>query len=126
MWAPLDERIAQLCPSTTATNIDSQPVPSGELWEITWIDVYNGSSENFKVEMAKVDHGQVIRFNTTAALATLTPVATNICPQLGEGQILRVIGTGSSSGGTITVAFTGKRRKMQWGWVPEQDPTVDT
>jgi hypothetical protein len=110
MWKPLAERIVLACPSTTATNLDSQPVPPGQVWEITFADVYNGSGESFKVEICIVDHGQVIPFNTTAALATLTPVSTNIVPLLGESQILRSRCTGSASGGTMTFAFTGKRR----------------
>ena len=109
MWRPLAERLACICPSTTATNIDSQPVPAGEVWELNFAEVYNGSGEAFKVELCLIDHGQVIPFNTTAALATLTPVATNTLPLLGESQMLRARCTGSGSGGLITLAFTGKR-----------------
>ena len=109
MWKPLAERLTNTCPSTTATNIDSQPVPVGEVWEINFANVYNGSAEAFKVELCIVDHGQVIPFNTTAALATLTPIATDIVPLLGESQILRARCTGSASGGVMTFTFTGKR-----------------
>jgi hypothetical protein len=106
----LAERLTNTCPTTTATDIDSQRVPPGEVWEINFAAVYNGSAEAFKIEICIVDHGQVIPFNTTAALATLTPVSTNIVPLLGESQILRARCTGSTNGGVITFTFTGKRR----------------
>jgi hypothetical protein len=117
MWRPISERLAQICPSTTPTAIDSQVVPAGEVWELTFAAVYNGSAENFKVELCIVDHGQVIPFNVTAALSTGAAVATNIVPILLEGQILRARCTGSASGGTMTFVFTGQRLTLDQGKV---------
>jgi len=105
-------RITKACPTTTATFLNEDPVPPGESWEPRFVVVYNGSAESFKVEIGVLRQGVFTPFNVTAALATLTPVATDIIPLLGEGDALAVRATGSASGGNITLVATGWRSPL--------------
>jgi hypothetical protein len=108
-------RLTQKCPSTTATNIDSDPVPAGEVWDLDFVCVYNGSAENFKVEIQIEDRGAAWTWSYTATLATVQPVVPTRNPSLREGQRLRAVCTGSSAGGDMTLLATGWRRKIAGG-----------
>ena len=105
-------RITKACPTTAATFLNEDPVPPGEIWEPRFVAVYNGSAESFKVEIGVLNSGVFTPFNVTAALATLTPVATDVIPLLGEGDTLAARATGSASGGNITLLATGWRRPL--------------
>ena len=113
MREPLFIRVAVNCPGTTETAIQSGQVPPGELWELNFVAVFNGSAESFLIKIQVLNRDQAITYSYTAALATLQAVALAANPMLAEGEILQVLATGSSAGGDITLLATGWRTPIR-------------
>jgi len=112
MREPLFIREVRKCPTTTETAIQSRRVPPGEIWDLKFVTVFNGSAENFLIKIQVLDAQQAITYSYTATLGTLQPALPAVNPMLAEGQILQVLATGSSAGGDITLLATGWRHKI--------------
>jgi hypothetical protein len=113
MREPLFIRVVKKCPSTTETAIQSGQVPPGEIWELDFVTVFNGSAENFLIKIQVLNRSQAITYSYTATLATLQAALPAVNPMLAEGEILQVLATGSSAGGDITLLATGWRTPIR-------------
>jgi hypothetical protein len=112
MREPLFIRVVKKCPTTTETAIQSGQVPPGELWELNFVAVFNGSAENFLIKIQVLNRAQAITYSYTATLGTLQAALPAVNPMLAESEILQVLATGSAAGGDITLLATGWRHKL--------------
>ena len=112
MREPLFIRVVRNCDTTTETAIRSGQVPPGEIWELDFVTVFNGSAENFLIKIQVLNRSQAITYSYTATLATLQAALPAVNPMLAEGEILQVLATGSAAGGDITLLATGWRNRL--------------
>jgi len=108
-WQPLGERVTGITNTTTAVNVDSQRVPAGQIWALTFAVLSNLSGETVAVIWAIVRGAQVIQFSKAGTLADGDGNAAYPLPMLFEGEILRAIVTGSAAKSTVILAYNGWR-----------------
>jgi len=108
-WQVLGERITGRTNTSTAVNVDSQPVPPGEVWALTFALLSNQSGEAVSVVWAIVRGSQQVKFSKAAALADGDGNAAYPLPALFEGEFLRAIVTGTAATSLVILAYNGWR-----------------
>ncbi len=91
----------------TAVNLASQQVPAYELWEPTFVGIYNNSGESVTADLAIFRTSDTLTVGGPQTVTNGTGYCTNTAPMVGPQEAIGFVVTGTADKGPVWLVIHG-------------------
>ena len=91
----------------TAVNLASETVKQDELWEPTFIGIYNNSGEDVKADLAIFRTSDTLILSGDNTVTNAKGYGTNIAPMVGPSERIGFVVTGTADKAQVWLVLSG-------------------